>query len=54
MTTEEDTEEETEVCTCDEDGVADHTCPYREDVNGDYDTLCHCCSYCQRQCCMDI
>jgi hypothetical protein len=44
-------------CTCDEMGEFDkdwHTCPYSEEINNDYETLCSCCSYCQSQCAWDI
>tara|TARA_R100001244_G_C5153594_1_gene130071 strand:+ start:484 stop:627 length:144 start_codon:yes stop_codon:yes gene_type:complete len=41
-------------CKCGEDGRGKHTCPYAEDIGGDYETLCNCCDECQDQCCMDI
>lgn len=31
-----------------------HTCPYSEDVKGDYETKCNCCPDCEHECCMDI
>lgn len=31
-----------------------HTCPYAEDIAGDYETLCNCCDNCQGECAMDI
>ena len=31
-----------------------HTCPYREEINGDYETLCDCDEEQQHQCAMDI
>ena len=31
-----------------------HTCPYREDVHGDNESLCNCCEQCQHECAMDI
>lgn len=34
--------------------INDHTCPYSEEINGDYETECRCCSECTYQCCMDI
>lgn len=40
-------------CTCDEE-FEEHTCPYQEDINGDYDSLCTCCPCCQDNCAMDI
>jgi len=43
-----------EYCTCDKYTYEEHTCPYAEDINGDSETLCTCCPYCEHQCCMDI
>jgi len=34
--------------------IAPHTCPYREDVNNDSETLCTCCPDCKHECAMDI
>ena len=31
-----------------------HTCPYNEEINGDYETLCDCDEEQQHQCAMDI
>tara|TARA_R110000868_G_scaffold403104_1_gene679989 strand:- start:289 stop:486 length:198 start_codon:yes stop_codon:yes gene_type:complete len=31
-----------------------HTCPYKEDIYNDIDSLCNCCSNCKHECCMDI
>jgi hypothetical protein len=31
-----------------------HTCPYSEEINGDSETLCECCSNCEHECAMDI
>ena len=31
-----------------------HTCPYKEEINGDYETLCDCDEEQQHQCAMDI
>jgi hypothetical protein len=31
-----------------------HTCPYAEDINGDSESMCNCCSDCEYECCMDI
>ena len=31
-----------------------HTCPYHEEINGDYETLCDCDEEQQYQCTMDI
>lgn len=31
-----------------------HTCPFREDVNDDSETLCTCCENCQHGCAQDI
>jgi hypothetical protein len=38
-------------------GVEDsdlHTCPYKEEISGDYDTLCDCDEEATRQCAMDV
>jgi len=40
-----------------EDPVQDpnlHTCPYAEEIHGDYETLCDCDEESTRQCAMDI
>lgn len=34
-----------------EDG---HTCPYREEIHNDYETLCNCSPEQERECRMDI
>jgi len=31
-----------------------HTCPFNEDVHGDYETLCNCCEHCAHDCVMEI
>jgi hypothetical protein len=31
-----------------------HTCPYAEEIHGDYETLCDCDEEATRQCAMDI
>lgn len=31
-----------------------HPCPYAEEINNDYSTLCTCCLDCQHECAMDI
>jgi hypothetical protein len=36
---------------CQEEG---HTCPYAEEINGDYTTLCNCTPEQTRECMMDI
>jgi len=43
-----------EKCKCGADADQDHTCPYREELNGDSETLCNCCENCRRACLMDI
>lgn len=32
----------------------EHTCPFREDVNDDHDSLCDCCDECEQNCCDNI
>jgi len=31
-----------------------HTCPYGEEILGDFKTLCNCCTDCEHNCAMDI
>lgn len=31
-----------------------HTCPYKEDIHDDSETLCNCCDDCAYECAMDI
>lgn len=31
-----------------------HTCPFKEDILGDSETLCRCCENCERECRMSI
>lgn len=31
-----------------------HTCPYAEEINEDYESLCNCCEKCEHECVMDI
>jgi len=32
----------------------EHTCPYKEDINDDKESLCNCCEDCEHNCAMDI
>lgn len=41
-------------CTCDVSYHEAHTCPFNEEINDDYETLCNCCSYCIEQCSYEI
>jgi hypothetical protein len=43
-----------EKCRCGSDSESLHICPYQQDINGDSETLCNCCSDCEHQCMMDI
>ncbi len=45
---------ENDKCQCGSQSEGLHVCPYKEDVNGDTESLCSCCSQCQDQCSMDI
>ena len=36
------------------DGEDLHVCPYQEDVNGDEETLCNCCTDCVNTCVDEI
>lgn len=42
-----------QTCDCD-DQREPHTCPYDEELNGDYETLCTCCTECEQQCIEDV
>jgi hypothetical protein len=42
------------ICTCTDEEIEEHTCPYDEDINGDSESMCHCCDYCGNQCAQDI
>lgn len=37
-------------CQCGKDGLAEHTCPFKEDVGGDTTTTCNCCKKCTKEC----
>ena len=41
-------------CTCDEEYIEEHTCPFKEEIDGDEISTCNCCLYCQEQCMQDI
>jgi hypothetical protein len=43
-----------EKCDCGEKATKLHPCPYKEDVGGDSETLCNCCTSCEKSCCEDI
>jgi hypothetical protein len=34
--------------------IALHGCPYDEDIHGDYEEKCTCCSKCMQECAYDI
>ena len=34
--------------------LEDHTCPYAEEINNDYDSTCNCCEECAHEYAMDI
>ena len=37
-----------------EPGEQDHTCPYKEEIGDDNESLCNCCEECRYQCCQAI
>lgn len=41
-------------CTCDDGDTDEHTCPYAEDVNSDFETTCLCCEECEAECAASI
>lgn len=38
---------------CPNQGQADHTCPFNEEVEDDFETLCNCCKECENECAKD-
>ncbi len=46
--------EDMERCTCGEEAVEPHTCPYKEEINDDSESECECCAFCEQECCWDI
>lgn len=43
-----------EKCTCNEEEIEPHGCPYSEEINDDYESQCKCCDFCQTQCAYEI
>jgi hypothetical protein len=42
-------------CHCGENPADDeHTCPFAEEINDDYESLCTCCPDCTRNCADNI
>ncbi len=41
-------------CVCGKIEIEEHTCPFLEDIYGDYHRLCTCCTYCTYQCSLNI
>lgn len=39
---------------CREVGTDMHICPFAEDIHGDSNEICNCCTECTNQCAMDI
>lgn len=39
---------------CNITNINPHTCPYKEEINFDSESLCTCCEECTHQCTMDI
>lgn len=47
--------EEDKCESCENEGSLEpHTCPYSEEIGGDFETLCNCCENCQSNCAGDI
>ena len=40
--------------SCGGEADCEHTCPFKEEIGGDYETTCNCCSECTTQCVQDI
>lgn len=49
-------EKKIELCSSCQKNPAEklHTCPFQEDVNNDFKSLCNCCEKCEQECCWDI
>jgi len=45
---------ECERCKSNSGTDENHTCPFAEEINGDYEANCNCCEECYHECCMDI
>lgn len=41
-------------CECGDNAQPRHSCPYREEIRDDWETLCNCCDSCTRECAMDV
>lgn len=41
-------------CSCGNDAINEHTCPFKEEINNDCESMCNCCEECMHQCAMDI
>lgn len=41
-------------CVCGKCEIEEHTCPFGEEIHGDYESLCNCCAYCCQQCAWEI
>jgi hypothetical protein len=41
-------------CVCAKIYIEQHTCPYKEDIFGDSESMCSCCEYCRNNCALDI
>lgn len=39
---------------CSHPATEPHTCPFREEISDDYETMCRCCGVCQRECAYDV
>lgn len=51
-----ETENDVELCKrCQRNPASEpHTCPYGEEIGGDYESECTCCPECTKQCAYDI
>jgi hypothetical protein len=46
---------EDDICTCEEDDIAPHSCPYAAEIGGDdSDDYCTCCAECEYECAVAI
>lgn len=43
-----------ELCGCGNPAEPLHSCPFKEEINDDSETLCNCCNDCRHECAMDV
>ena len=41
-------------CTCETHYYDEHPCPFKSEIDGDDESMCNCCPYCEQNCADDI